>query len=63
MTKLEQIRALTIIEESVYKICKSLIYIVDTECCTYGQDASVEMAESYIRDYEKDHPEVKNGKA
>ena len=43
----------------IYKICKSFIYVVDTECCTYGQDDSVEMAEAFISDYEKDHPEVK----
>ena len=42
----------------IYKICKSFIYVVDTECCIYGQDDSVEMAEAFISGYEKDHPEV-----
>ncbi len=50
---------LALIEKSVYQICKSLIYIVDTECCTYGQDDSVKMAEDYIVEYEEDHPELK----
>lgn len=59
MNYIEIVKKLSLIELGVYQICKSLIYIVDTECCTYGQDASVEMAEDYIRDYEKDHPEVK----
>lgn len=45
----------------IYKICKSLIYIVDTECCSYGQDESIEMAEAFIAGYEADHPEVKEG--
>ena len=61
MDYIELTKKLALIEMGVYQICKSLIYIVDTECCTYGQDASVEMAEDYIRDYEKDHPEVKEG--
>lgn len=59
MNYVEIMKRLALIEMGVYQICKSLIYIVDTECCTYGQDASVEMAEDYIRNYEKDHPEVK----
>ena len=55
----EIMHKLSLIESGVYQICKSLIYIVDTECCTYGQDESVKMAEDYIEAYEKDHPEVK----
>lgn len=51
----------SLIEYGVYQICKSLIYIVDTECCTYGQDDSVKMAEDYIEAYEADHPELKAG--
>lgn len=47
------------LEIGIYKICKSLIYIVDTECCTYGQDEAVDMADDYIKAYEADHPELK----
>ena len=54
---MNNLEKLLLIEKGVYKICKSLIYIVDTECCTYGQDESVEMAEDYIKGYEADHPE------
>lgn len=50
---------LSMLELGIYKICRSLIYIVDTECCTYGQDDSVNMAEDYIKAYEADHPELK----
>lgn len=59
MNYIEIMHRLSLIEQGVYQICKSLIYIVDTECCTYGQDDSVEMAEDYIKAYEQDHPEVK----
>lgn len=51
------------VEMGVYQICKSLIYIVDTECCTYGQDESVKMARDYIEAYEKDHPELESEEA
>ena len=51
------IEMLSLLELGIYKICKSLIYIVDTECCTYGQDDSVKMAEDYVKAYEADHPE------
>lgn len=54
------INKLSMIEMGVYQICKSLIYIVDTECCTYGQDESVKMAMDYIEAYEKDHPELES---
>ena len=56
---MDMIDKLLLIEEGVYKICKSLIYIVDTECCEYGQEDSVKMAEDYISAYEADHPELK----
>ena len=56
---MNNLEKLLLIEKGVYKICRSLIYIVDTECCTYGQDESIEMAEDYIKSYEADHPELK----
>lgn len=56
---MDNLTKLHLIEEAVYKICKSLIYIVDTECCVYGQDESVAIAEDYIKAYEADHPELK----
>lgn len=56
---MDNLTALHLIEEAVYKICRSLIYIVDMECCVYGQDESVEMAEDYIKAYEADHPELR----
>ena len=49
---------LSLLELGIYKICRSLIYIVDMECCTYGQDESVKIAEDYIKAYEADHPEL-----
>ena len=56
MTNLEKLYQ---IENGIYKICKSLIYIVDMECCTYGQDEAVDMADDYIKAYEADHPELR----
>ena len=50
---------LSMLELGIYKISKSLIYIVDMECCTYGQDEAVDMADDYIKAYEADHPELK----
>ena len=59
MDYIEMAKKLAFIEQGVYQICKSLVYIVDTECCVYGQDASVKMAEDFIEAYENDHPELK----
>ena len=48
-----------ILLENIYRICKALVAIVDTECCTYGFDDEVKMAEDYIKDFEEDHPDGK----
>lgn len=58
MDYIEMVKKLELIETGVYQICKSLIYIVDMECCSYGQDESIKMAEDYITAYEADHPEL-----
>lgn len=58
MEYFEMLNKLSLIEKDVYQICKSLIYIVDMECCSYGQDDSIKMAEDYISAYEADHPEL-----
>ena len=55
---MDNIEKLLLIEKGVYQICRSLIYIVDLECCTYGQDDAVKMAEDYVKAYEADHPEL-----
>ena len=39
----------------IYRICNALIAIVDHECCDYGFKEEVDMAEEYVKDYEKDH--------
>ena len=54
------VEKLKLLADCVYKISTALIYIVDMECCDYGQSEAVDMAEKYIEEYEKDHPEVKN---
>lgn len=55
---MDNLEKLLLIEKGIYEICRSLIYIVDMECCTYGQDESVKMAEDYVKAYEADHPEL-----
>lgn len=47
------------LKKNIYDICIALVAIVDTECCTYGFDTEVKMAEDYIKDYEEDHPDGK----
>ena len=63
MTTIESIRALTIIEEGVYKISKALVEFNKKGYDPGGIDEAIEMAEIYVKRYEEDHPEVKNGKA
>ncbi len=46
-------------EKSIYDICEALIAIVDLECCTYGFNDAVKMAEDYMKAYEEDHPDGK----
>jgi len=45
--------------KEIYDICAALVAIVDTECCTYGFDDEVKMAEDYIKGYEEEHPDGK----
>ena len=34
-------------------VCKALLYIVDTECCTYGQDVAIEIAKYELGEDDK----------
>ena len=53
---MENLERLHLLEEALYKLCSALVSICDRECCNYGFDDEVEMAEEYIKGYEKDHP-------
>lgn len=44
-----------ILQKQIYTICEALIAIVDLECCTYGFNDAVKMAEDYMKAYEEDH--------
>ena len=46
------VSGLEFMTDEVYELCKSLIYIVDWEGCTYDQDESVKWAEAFITSYE-----------
>ena len=48
---------LKLIEENVYKICRALVNITECECSDYGFHEAVDMAEKYVIEYEKDHPD------
>lgn len=45
------------IEDGVYKICRALVNITQFECCDYGFHEAVDMAEKYVIQYEKEHPD------
>ena len=45
------------IADGVYKICKALVNITECECCDYGYNEAVDMAEKYVIEYEKEHPD------
>ena len=45
-----------ILEIAVYKVCKALVDITETECCGYGYDEAIDIAEDYVNKYEEDHP-------
>lgn len=47
--------ALNELMDIVYKLCKALITIVDTEGTDYGFHEECDIAESYITHYEADH--------
>lgn len=49
--------------DGIYAICNALVVIVDQECCTYGFDEEVDMAELYIKRYEENHGKENNEKA
>ena len=46
---------LTKIMDSVYVICVALVSITEHECCYYGFEDAVKMAEHYCAQYEADH--------
>lgn len=43
------------LRDSVYEICKALVAITDFECCMYGFDDAVKMAQKYVDDYDADN--------
>ena len=43
----------------IYAICNALVSIVDHECCSYGFDEEIEMAELYIKRYEENIERMK----
>lgn len=45
------------IADGVYKICRALVDITQFECCDYGFNEAVDMAEKYVIEYEKEHPD------
>ena len=45
--------------KGIYKICEALVAITEAECCNYGFDVAVKMAEDYIKAYEEEHPDGK----
>lgn len=59
----DELRALTAIEEGVYKISKALVEFNKKGYDPGGIEEALEMAEIYVKRYEEDHPEVKNGEA
>ena len=42
----------------VYRICLALTSITEMECCCYSFEDEVATAENFIKQYERDHPEV-----
>ena len=40
-------------------ICQALVSITEMECCTYGFDDVVKMAENYIKEYEEAYTDGK----
>ena len=59
----DELRVLTMVAESVYKISKALVEFSKKGYDPGGIDEAIEMAEIYVKRYEEDHPEVNNGKA
>lgn len=43
---------------TIYLVCLALLSITEMECCTYGFDTECEIAEQYVKSYEKDNPDV-----
>ena len=46
---MNNIEKLEMIQKGVYMICLALVSITEMECCTYGFDDVVKMAENYIK--------------
>lgn len=44
----------------IYRLCIALVAITESECCMYGFEDEINEAYKYIKEYEKDHPEVIN---
>lgn len=43
--------------KGILMICEALVSITEFECCTYGFNAEVKMANDYIKEYKEDHPD------
>ena len=56
---MNNIEKLEMIQKGVYMICQALVSITEMECCTYGFDDVVKMAENYIKEYEEAYTDDK----
>ena len=56
---MNNIEKLEMIQKGVYMICLALVSITEMECCTYGFDDVVKMAENYIKEYEEAYTDGK----
>ena len=53
------IESLQLLEKGIYKISLALVSICEHECCDYGFEDEVNMAEEYVKAYEKEHQDEK----
>lgn len=51
---MDTIEKLVELEKQIYRICNALVSIVDIECCDYGFSEEVDMAEDFVKKYDKE---------
>lgn len=52
---MNDIEKLQKIADAMYVVCVALVSITEHECCSYGFDDIIDIAEKYCLDYEADH--------
>ena len=52
---MNNIEKLQMLEWGIYRISLALVAICEQECCNYGFDDEVMMADEYVKCYEKEH--------